>query len=144
MYVHVVMTDLWSGEMKSQVSAVCSPQETYDYLTRALQLLEAPRYNTKMEVIANNSWVQNTLAIQADGVHCDPRSDLAVAYCTLGAIQAVTPDDRIATYVNSIIDMANPSIVASGSIPNVNDHARSFERVQRLFHRAQELVTKWI
>lgn len=74
--------------MQTTNTPVVSPLETYDYLSRALTLLRAPRYDKHMQIINSHSWIQNTLAIDALSQPCDPKSDLAVAYCTLGAVQA--------------------------------------------------------
>lgn len=124
---------------------VVSPTETYTYLDRALQLLRAPRYDNHNQQLPNsNSWIRNTLAIDANSNHVDPKSDLAVAYCTLGAVKAVTPDDKTANYVNSIIDMANPNVISHDSIPNVNDRSSTFESVERMFLKAMRLVEKWV
>lgn len=122
---------------------VVSPSETYTYLDRALQLLRAPRYDKHQQIINDNSWIRNTLAIDANSNHVDPKSDLAVAYCTLGAVKAVTPTPEAAVYVNSIIDMANPNVISHDSIPNVNDRSNSFTHVERMFLKAMRLVEKW-
>lgn len=122
---------------------VITPTETYDYLSRALTLLRAPRYDRHQQIINSHSWIQNTLAIDANNNHCDPKSDLAVAYCTLGAVQAVTPTPEAAVYVNSIIDMANPNVISHDSIPNVNDRSQ-FSSVERMFMKAMRLVEKWL
>lgn len=137
-----------SNNASIRLAAVVSPRDTYTYLDRALQLLRAPRYDKHQQQINSHSWIQNTLAIDASNNHVDPKSDLAVAYCTLGAVQAVTPTSEAAVYVNSIIDMANPNVISAtysqeGGIPVVNDQSQ-FSSVERMFMKAMRLVEKWI
>lgn len=127
--------------MKTQ--PVVSPQDTLVYLSRALELLSSPRYDKHQQIISSHSWIQNTLAIDALNNHVSPKSDLAVAYCVLGAVEAVTPTSEAATYVNSIIDMANPNVISKGSIPGVNDSS-SFSNVQRMLTKAMRFVERWI
>lgn len=127
---------------------VLSPIETSMYVQRVEELLSAPRIDHRTgEVTHPNSWVQNREAIQADGHSCDPKSDLAVAYCMIGAVRAITPETESYKYVISIINAANPNVIHAasgkqGGIPNVNDRATSFEHVIKMLQKTQTFIER--
>lgn len=123
----------------SKTLPVLTADETQTYLRRALELLEAPRPGDHP-----NSWVQGTLAIDINNKHCDPKSDIAVAYCVLGAVEAVTPSPEANKYVLSILNMANPNIMANDTIPHLNDQRNitQFSNIQKLFNKAIQLCWK--
>lgn len=127
--------------------AVLSPIETLLYVQRVEELLSAPRINHQTgEVTHPNSWVQNREAIDHLSNTCSPKSDLAVAYCMIGAARAVTPDLPSYQYVLSIINAANPTVIQhasgkNGGIPSVNDHAQSFSSVIRMLQKTQRFIT---
>lgn len=118
------------------------------YLQRALLLLEKPRirldrYDKQPIETHPNSWIVGREAIDAEGYACAPESEQACAWCTIGVLRAVThydPDPPTAyTYCISIMNLANPAYVATGSKhaqPELNDRATSFEQVRRYFQRA--------
>lgn len=134
------------------LTPVIPPQTTYDYLGRVIELLNAPRRNTSGRITHDHSWIQHAEAIDQASNHCSPKSDLAVAYCTIGAVRAITlyddqPDEAY-KYVCSIIDAANPQVVVNahglqGGIPRVND-SHEFQRVINMLRKAQLLVSRWI
>lgn len=135
--------------MTTKTPPVVAPQDTYEYLRRALQLLEAPRAGNPQAPC--NSWIKGREAVDINGNSCSPESDLAVAYCEIGAVRAVThyasddPVVRAATYnyVLSILQAANPMAINAGSVPSVNDNPDTeFSRVQRMFHKAMAFVEK--
>lgn len=106
----------------------------YTYLDRAQQLLA-------------HGWVKGREAVDKDGISCAPESDLAVAYCEIGAIKAVThydqDPDAAYRYVMSILSAANAMVYAKGSVPSVNDsQATTQEYVLRMFDKAKNYLTK--
>lgn len=114
-----------------------------EYLTRALQLLEKPRPPSH-----DNSWIQYAGAIRDDGTYCEPQDERACAWCTIGAVRAVTfyddkPEEAY-KYCLSILSAANPQTIAlghEGALPYINDGG-SFERVRRMFQRGIALASK--
>lgn len=128
----------------------------YEYLVRALQLLEKPRYTYPKTIgsqpikLADNSWIRNAEAFSdALGKHVNPEDEMASAWCTIGVIKAVTkydPDpDAAYRYCLSVLNAANPMYVAYGqenAQPHLNDGG-SWELVQRFFQRAINLAAKW-
>lgn len=131
----------------------------YDYLVRALQLLEKPRMgrvhksstqdipDALME-IAPHSWITGAEAISADGTYVAPEDERAEAWCTIGVVKAVTKyddnPDAAYRYVLSIMNAANPMYVAEGSSnaqPALNDSG-SFELVQKFFQRAIAMAAR--
>lgn len=127
---------------------VLSPNETLMYVQRVEELLSAPRIDHRTHTVTHrHSWIQNFEAVQVDHVSCDPKSDLAVAYCMIGAARAVTPDDESYRYVISIINAANPTVVShasgkQGGIPNVNDSLQSFENVIKMLQKTQTFIQR--
>lgn len=124
-------------------------QQVYEYLDRAEQLLRAPNSSHSKP----NSWVQNSLAVDHEGRSCEPHSDLAVAYCEIGAVKAVTHydnnPDAAYSYVVSVLHAANPMAISKitgannmGGIPCVNDSATSFDTIIKMFQRAKLWVVK--
>jgi len=119
-----------------------SPSTTYNYLSRALNLLEKPGFG-----IAGTSWIQNREAVDKQGHGVAPESEQADAWCTIGVLKAVTrydPDpDAAYRYAYSILNAANPALVAiggsglAGAAPSLNDHAYSFDQVKSLFENAK-------
>lgn len=127
---------------------IIPPELAHTLFERALQLLEAPN-------IAHNqphSWIKGTLALDKNFGSCQPQSDLAVAYCELGAMQAVVysvyPDDQkqaANNYLVSLFNMANPNVIAHDTVPAVNDNSSTdFSLVRRMFLRAINLTDKLI
>lgn len=119
----------------------------YEYLTRALQLLEKP--GPKQQP---NSWIRDREAINAQGEPCSPESEQAEAWCTIGVLKAVTRYDAdpeaAYRYCLSVLNAANPLYVATGSKqaqPQINDDpsTTSFETIQRLFQKGIALAAKW-
>lgn len=116
------------------------------YLSRALELLEKPGPNHQP-----NSWITMREAIDQDGHACNPESEQAQAWCTIGVLKAVTHYDPVDPqkayqYCLSILNLANPAYVATGSKsaqPELNDQAQSFEQVRRYFQRAIQTAMKW-
>lgn len=115
----------------------------YEYLTRALQLLEKPRKNQL------HSWIKNAEAITADGTYCEPEDERADAWCTIGAIKAVTKyddnPDAAYRYCLSVLNAANPMYVAEGSQhaqPTLNDYVADFSLIQRLFQRGIAMAAR--
>lgn len=108
------------------------PTTAYDYLDRAQQLLQ-------------HGWIQGREAIDKDGNSCPPESDLAVAYCEIGAVKAVThydPDPDVAyRYCLSILDAANALVIEKGSVPAVND-TTTHEHVLQMFDRAKQYLIR--
>jgi len=136
--------------MKTQ--PVLPPTITDEYLNRVIELLSAPRRDSQGRITHDHSWIRHAEAIDANGNHCSPKSDLAVAYCTIGAVRAVTLYDpnpeQAYKYVLSIIDAANPEVVANanpytGGIPHVND-SHEFQRVIKMLNKAKTLVARWL
>lgn len=129
-------------EEKMTNHPVLSPATTYDYLTRALQLLEKPGNG-----ISGTSWIQMREAVNKRGQGVAPESEQADAWCVIGALKAVThhdPDpDAAYRYVYSILNAANPVLVAiggeglSGAAPALNDHVYSFDQIRSLFENAK-------
>lgn|SRR5678815_1987835 len=119
---------------------VVSPTQAYEYLHRALQLLEEPRPPHP------NSWIQSAEAIDNEGRYCNPESERAVAWCTIGVVMAVTHYDphpeEAYKYVLSLLNMANPIAIANDSLPAVND-THAFETVRRMFQKAMGLALKF-
>jgi hypothetical protein len=129
----------------------------YEYLTRALQLLEQPRYSPANPFvpepirIADHSWIRNSEA-WSDQL-CKwvaPEDEMASAWCTIGVVKAVTkydPDPEAAyKYCLSVLNAANPAYVAVGTEqaqPCLNDNAPGFEPIRRYFQRAIALAAKW-
>lgn len=125
--------------------------DVYTYLDRAEQLLRAPSHHNGYQ--NNHSWIQGCLAIDHEGLLCAPESDLAVAYCEIGAVKAVTfyaPNPEQAyQYVVSVLHAANPRAIKAihysdkmGGIPTINDHATSFDTIIKMFQRAKLWVIK--
>lgn len=129
------------------------------YLTRALALLEKPRWakctpdevraGTLPMMIAEHSWITGAEAISIEGVYCEPEDERAQAWCTIGVVKAVTHYDpepvKAYTYCLSILNLANPAYVATGSKnaqPYLNDTAESFETVRRFFQRGIAYLEK--
>lgn len=120
--------------------------QVYTYLDRAQQLLSAPC------PFSDHSWIKGMLAMRRDGRGCEPESDLAVAYCEVGAVKAVThydnDPDAACSYVISILHAANAQTISKaqgpmGGIPAVNDaHATTFEHVIKMFERAKAFTLK--
>lgn len=120
---------------------VVPPALAYDYLARALQLLEQPcEYNKP------NSWIQGYEAITQEGLSCAPESELAVAWCTIGVVRAVTHYDQAPDaayrYILALLNMANPIAIAQNNLPSVND-THTFQVVQRMFQKAKVLTIKF-
>lgn len=126
---------------------VLSPATTYDYLTRALQLLEKPGLG-----ISGTSWIQMREAVNKQGQGVAPESEQADAWCVIGVLKAVTQydanPDAAYRYAYSILNAANPALVAiggsglSGAAPSLNDHAYSFSQVQALFENAKQFLLR--
>lgn len=130
----------------------------YDYLVRALQLLEKPRRrpsanreNGDIDVveIAPHSWIQNAEA-WSDQLqkHVAPEDERADAWCTIGVIKAVTKyddnPDAAYRYCLSLLNAANPMYVAEGSSyaqPVLNDRG-SWPLVQKFFQRAIAMAAR--
>lgn len=115
----------------------------YEYLVRALQLLEKPRPNQP------HSWIQYHEAIDEQGHYVEPHSERAVAWCTIGVVKAVThydPDpDAAYRYCLSILNAANPAYIATGSNaaqPELNDSG-SWELVHTFFERAINFAARF-
>jgi hypothetical protein len=127
----------------------------YDYLVRALQLLEQPRYISPSKLpyskVADHSWIRNAEAYSDIlGSWVAPEDERATCWCTIGVIKAVTkydPDPEAAyRYCLSIMNAANPAYVAVGSQaaqPTLNDQAESFDTVRKYFQRSIALAHKW-
>lgn len=128
---------------KIQPVPVVSPELAYDYLNRALLLLEKPSsYNN-----SPHSWIQGREAVRADGTGCAPESEQAVAWCTIGVVRAVTYYDQTSPdaaykYILSLLNMANPIVFTKDSLPGVND-THAFSTVQRMFEKAKVLAIKF-
>lgn len=118
---------------------VLSNQTAYDYLTRAQQLLEKPRYPHE------HSWIQFAEAISSDGHHVAPESEQAQAWCTIGVLKAVTkydPNPEAAyRYVYSIMNAANAALIAAGSAPSLND-VSDYETVINLFENGRTFLLR--
>lgn len=125
----------------------------YDYLTRALQLLEQPRVrmtSTGPLVVAPNSWIINAEAYSDQlGTHVAPEDEAASAWCTIGVVKAVTkydPDPEAAyRYCLSVLNAANPMYIAEGSQnaqPALNDEG-DWELVRNFFQRGIAMAAKW-
>lgn len=116
------------------------------YLRRALQLLEAPRRDQQGNITHPNSWIRHAEAIQANGQHCEPESEQAVGWCTIGVVKAVTKYDPSPEpayrYVCSLLD-ASPVVIANDSLPSSNDSASDFSRVRQTFLRAIKLAERF-
>lgn len=123
----------------------------YDYLVRALQLLEKPRYSkpTNGELLAEHSWIRNAEA-WSDSLqqHVAPEDERADAWCTIGAVKAVTkydPDPEAAyRYCLSLLNAANPMYVAEGTSqaqPRLNDNG-SWPLVRGFFQRAIAMAAR--
>lgn len=120
----------------------------YIYLDRAQQLLKAPRDGYV------HSWIKHTLAVDSQEYNVPPESDLAVAYCEIGAIRAVThyADDpeKAYSYVCSLLHAANPNAIAAitgrdnqGGIPIINDASdTNIDKVLNMFERAKNLALR--
>lgn len=85
--------------------------------------------------LLEHGWVSGAYAVDKDGNCVEPRSDLAVAYCEMGALQAIcwyeVPDhdrksyDKLVNFCRSILNMANTGVLNSGSVEVRNDfHAQ--------------------
>lgn len=125
---------------------IIPPELAHTLFERALQLLEAPN-------IAHNqphSWIKGTLALDKNFGSCQPQSDLAVAYCELGAMQAVVysiyPDSEkqaANNYLVSLFNMANPNVIAHDTVPAVNDNPQTeFTLIRKMFLRAIAVCDK--
>lgn len=127
----------------------------YDYLVRALQLLEKPRYgkpdpnNHIAPIIEPNSWITGAEA-WSDKLqkHVAPEDEAADAWCTIGAVKAVTkydPDpDAAYRYCLSLLNAANPMYVAEGTAqaqPYLNDNG-SWPLVRKLFQKAIAMAAR--
>lgn len=114
----------------------------YEYLDRALQMLDKPRPNNNVD----NSWIQHAEAIKADGTYCMPEDEQAVAWCTIGVVKAVThydPNpDQAYTYLLSLLNMANPIAIANDTLPNVND-TNAYAVVRNMFIKAMNLAIRF-
>lgn len=76
-------------------------------------------------------WVSGHYAVDKQGKDVSPQSDLAVAYCEMGGIQAICwyeiPDhdtvayNKLVKFCQSILNMANTGVLNSGSVENRND-----------------------
>lgn len=120
--------------------------QVYTYLDRAQQLLSAPC------PFSDRSWIKGMLAMGRDGRGCEPESDLAVAYCEIGAVKAVThydtQPDAACSYVVSILHAANPQTISvaagpMGGVPHVNDAlTTTFDDVVKMFERAKAYTLK--
>lgn len=127
----------------------------YDYLTRALQLLEKPRYRTRLSPgeepykLADHSWIKNAEAWSDQlGKHVAPEDEMASAWCTIGVVKAVTKydsdPDAAYRYVLSILNAANPTYIAEGSAnaqPRLND-AGDWPTVRRFFQRGINMALR--
>lgn len=127
----------------------------YDYLVRALQLLEKPRYGKpsasthEAPLLADNSWITGAEAwSDILNTWVAPENELASAWCTIGVVKAVTkydPDpDAAYRYVLSILNAANPIYVAEGSSnaqPRLNDNG-SFQLVRGFFQKAIAMAAR--
>lgn len=124
---------------------IIPPELAHTLFVRALELLEAPN-------IAHNqpySWIKGALALDKNYRQCEPESDLAVTYCELGVMRAVTAhlDNPTAcnNYLVSLFNMANPNVIAHDTVPAVNDASSTdFSLVKRMFLRAINLTDKLI
>lgn len=135
----------------------------YEYLTRALQLLEKPRYKTTATQVnplhyeghavklADHSWIKNAEAFSDQlGKHVKPEDEMASAWCTIGVIKAVTKydDDPDAAYryCLSVLNAANPAYIAEGSSnaqPSLND-AGDWPTVCGFFQRAINMAARFM
>lgn len=127
----------------------------YEYLVRALQLLEKPRYGKpsnsyphEAPLLAPHSWITGAEAITADGQYVSPEDERADAWCTIGVVKAVTkydPDpDAAYRYVLSILNAANPMYVAEGTAsaqPHLNDNG-SWPLVRKFFQKAITMAAR--
>lgn len=135
--------------MTQTTTPVLSPNETLTYTQCVEELLSAPRIDYRTgEVTHPHSWIQGREATDQINQSCDPKSDLAVAYCMIGAVRAITPDDDSYKYVISIINAANPTVIShahghQGGIPSVNDSdPMSFERVIKMLQKTQIFIER--
>lgn len=127
--------------------AAINPQLAYEYLDRALLLLKKQRPASGQ----SNSWIQGREAVDEQQHSCAPYDERAVAWCEIGAVRATTHYDDEANntdaayrYVISLLNMANPNILAYGSIPGVNDsHKTTFDTVVRMFEKAKYLAIRF-
>lgn len=127
----------------------------YDYLVRALQLLEKPRYGKpdmqthQAPLLAEHSWIQNAEAFSDMLVkHVAPEDEAASAWCTIGAVKAVTkydPDpDAAYRYCLSLLNAANAMYIAEGSSnaqPALNDSS-SWPLIRKFFQRGIAMAAK--
>lgn len=125
----------------------------YDYLVRALQLLEKPRYgksvNGQAPLLAEHSWIRNAEAFSdLLQTHVAPENELASAWCTIGVVKAVTkydPDpDAAYRYCLSLLNAANPMYVAEGTAqaqPHLNDNG-SWPLVRTFFQKAIAMAAR--
>lgn len=84
------------------------------------------------QALVEQGWVSGHYAVDERGHDVPPQSDLAVAYCEMGAIQAIcwyeVPDhdtdsyNKLVKFCQSILNMANTGVLNSGSVENRNDH----------------------
>lgn len=124
-----------------------------DYLTRALQLLEQPRVRMTPDgprQVADHSWITNAEAFSDQlGTHVAPEDESASAWCTIGAVKAVTKydadPDAAYRYCLSVLNAANPMYIAEGSQnaqPALNDSG-SWELVRGFFQRGIAMAARW-
>lgn len=81
--------------------------------------------------LIKNGWLQGALAVDHNGQHCDPWSDMASKWCVLGSWQAVLYYQPIDAkereyqerYLNSVWNLVNLNYMMDlqGAIPALND-----------------------
>lgn len=138
---------------RQQTPPVLSLETTYNYVTRALQLLEKPGPG-----IQGSSWIKNAEAIttQPKGsiIYVKPEDERAEAWCFIGSLKAVTkydPNPEAAyLYLYACINAANALLLSAnhstagkaGAAPQINDNALSFGTVRQLLVNTQNFLIR--
>lgn len=112
----------------------------YEILDSAQQLLKS-------------GWTNHFYAVDSNGKPVDPHSDLAVKYCTRGALEAIAyyePDPQgVIKYCVSIINAANPDVLNEDLTPKTNifaieilNDSKNQEYAINMLERAKNFLVK--
>lgn len=107
-------------------------------------------------------WVSGRLAVDEDGRSVNPEDEKAKKWCQIGALQAIiyyeapTPElrQRLLTFCNSTIRMANSSILNYAGVEDRNDQnerelaIRTFENTKQYIAKSEKMglnyVPQWL
>ena len=96
--------------------------------------------------LIENGWIKGHLAVDNQGLSCDPWSDFATRWCVLGSWQAILHFQPIDAYersyqeryLNSVWNLCNLRYMMdlNGDIPSLNDpHSTELETILKCYRR---------